>query len=277
VRADGTEAFPHNGSAVSTNLARIRVSPSAAFNTATEETFVFWEEENSTQSQSGVYGQKLDSAGGRQWTDDGVVIVPVGSDENTQIRCLTEGPGAFVFWVQATGVGQDRLYGARLDGAGTIDIPRFDVASALNDKSRLVVGRSASGFAILAWQDDRYDAGDIFAQNINPDGSLGTPWVGVENGDAAGLQGLLGAPWPNPTGAAARMQYSTPGLVGDVLEIFDVGGRVVRTCPLSPGETRGIVTWDGRDASGRAVPGGVYFLRLRGSAGADPVKITVVR
>ncbi len=147
VLADGTEAFPHNGSAASTNMTRVRVSPSAAFNPSTGETFLFWEEKDASQSQSGVYGQKFDSGGNRQWTDDGAVVVPVGSDEITQVRCLTEGPGAFVFWVQSAGFAQDRLYGARLDGAGSIDVARFDVASTPNDKSSLVADRSTAGFS----------------------------------------------------------------------------------------------------------------------------------
>ena len=277
VLADGTEAFPHNGSAASTNTSRVRVSPSAAINSSTGETFLFWEEQDASQSQSGVYGQKFDSVGNRQWTNEGAVVVPVGSDENTQMRCLTEGLGAFAFWVQSAGLGQDKLYGARLDGAGSIDVARFDVASALNDKSRLVVGRSTSGFAILSWQDDRSDAGDIFAQNVNSDGSLGTPWVGVESDDFGSPSGFLGTAWPNPMGAVTQLECSTIDSRGDVLEVFDVRGRVVRECLVSPGTDRRIVTWDGRDGNGERVPGGVYFLRLRDGRAATAVKVTVVR
>jgi len=274
VLANGTEAFPHNGSAASTNATRVRVSPTAAFNAMTEETFLFWEEENSSQSQSGVYGQKYNSTGARQWTDNGTVIVPVGSDECTQIRCLTEGPGAFVFWVQSAGIGLDKLYGARLDGAGAIDVPRFDVASALNDKSRLAIARSTSGFAVLAWQDTRADAGDIFAQNVNGDGSLGSPWAGIDTADSSVL---LSAPWPNPMGTVTQFECFSADPSGDVLEVFDVSGRVVRTCPVGTGSESGVVTWDGRDAHGRPVPGGVYFLRLRDNRAAGEVKVTVIR
>jgi len=277
VLADGTEAFPHNGSAASTNLTRVRVAPTAAFNAMTGETFLFWEEQTSSQSQSGVYGQKFDSAGIRQWTNNGAVVVPVGSDECSQIRCLTEGPGAFVFWVQSAGIELDKLYGARLDGAGAIDIARFDVASELNDKSRLVAGRSTSGFAVLAWQDTRSDAGDIFAQNVNGDGSLGSPWVGVESEGVGAPSAFLGAPWPNPMGTVTQFECSAANPAGDVLEVFDVSGRVVRTCEIGPGPDRGVVTWDGCDARGRPVPGGVYFLRLRDSKAAGRVKVTVVR
>jgi hypothetical protein len=276
VLTDGTEAFPHNGSAASTNALQIRVSPSAAFNPTTGETFLFWEEEDASQSQSGVYGQKFDPAGNRQWTDHGAVVVPVGSDQNTQVRCLTEGLGAFVFWVQSASYGQDRVRGARLDGAGSIDIAPFAVASTLSDKSNLASGRSTSGFAILAWQDDRNDAGDILAQNVNPDGSLGDPLSGLGN-DAGGLSIFLGAPWPNPMTTTTQFECSIPGSSSGLLAVYDVRGRVVRKSAVSPGTGNGIVTWDGRDNRGVRVPGGVYFMRLQGGGGSRLVKVTVVQ
>ena len=277
VLADGTEAFPHNGSAASTNGTRVRVSPSAAFNASTGETFLFWEEESASQTESGVYGQRFDSAGARQWTDDGAVVVPVGSDENTQIRCLTEGPGAFVFWVQSAGLGQDRLYGARLDGAGSIDVARFDVASTPSNKSRLAAGRSTAGFSVLAWQDDRDDAGDILAQNVNSDGSLGSPWVGIAGDDAGAPSMFLGAPRPNPMSGSTQFGCSLATPEGAVLEVYDVRGRVVWTSAVSPGTERRVVTWDGCDDRGVRVPGGVYFLRLRDGRTERTVKVTVVR
>jgi hypothetical protein len=275
--ADGSAAFPHNGSAASTNGTRVRVSPSAAFNASTGETFLFWEEESSSQTQSGVYGQKFDSGGSRQWTDDGAVVVPVGVDQITQVRCLTEGPGAFVFWVQSTGLGQDKVYGARLDGAGSIDIARFDIGSTPSGKSRLAAGRSTAGFSVLAWQDDRDDAGDIFAQNVNADGSLGSSWVGIAGDDAETPSMFLGAPRPNPMNGSVQFECSTANPEGAVLEVYDIRGRVVWMSAVSPGTDRGVVTWNGRDDRGVRVPGGVYFLRLRDGRAERTVKVTVVR
>jgi flagellar hook assembly protein FlgD len=37
------------------------------------------------------------------------------------------------------------------------------------------------------------------------------------------------------------------------------------------------VEWDGRDSSGRALPSGLYFLRLEGKEFAETAKITVLR
>src|SRR5271157_157045 len=77
ILSNGTEAFGHNGSVGSTNPSNVRVSPSASYNPATQETFLFWTEEDSNQVENGVSGQKFNSAGARQWGDSGLPIVPL--------------------------------------------------------------------------------------------------------------------------------------------------------------------------------------------------------
>jgi hypothetical protein len=70
---------------------------------------------------------------------------------------------------------------------------------------------------------------------------------------------------PNPFNPRTRIDFD---LAGDLpqavrLEIFAADGRRVRTlvdAALPPG--RHARSWDGRDATGNAVPSGVYFMRL---------------
>src|SRR5208337_5655487 len=63
IRADGTEAFPHNVSAGSTNTSNVRVSPSVSYRAASDETFLFWTEEDGTQTLNGAYGQTINGKG----------------------------------------------------------------------------------------------------------------------------------------------------------------------------------------------------------------------
>ena len=71
---------------------------------------------------------------------------------------------------------------------------------------------------------------------------------------------------PNPFTPATRITYSLPdaGRSYSVrLEIFDVGGRLVRRlveATLPGGEYEAL--WDGRDEGGKASGSGVYFYRL---------------
>jgi flagellar hook assembly protein FlgD len=49
--------------------------------------------------------------------------------------------------------------------------------------------------------------------------------------------------------------------------ILDAAGRVVLALPLAAGGA----TWDGRDASGRSVPAGRYWIRAAGAARGVPL------
>ena len=57
VLSGGTEAFPHNGVAGSTNTARVRVDPSVAYDGSSGSTYLFWTEQNTGQSLHGLSGQ----------------------------------------------------------------------------------------------------------------------------------------------------------------------------------------------------------------------------
>ncbi len=178
VLANGDEQFAHDGVAASTNLAQLRVSPSVSYNQRTGETFLFWTELNSGQSQFGIYGQKFNGNGIRQWGDGGAVLVPVDSTQRVQVRNLQLDDAAMVFWVQG-GFGDQQVIATRVDTAGDpvwADAMPF-VSSVVSAKSRLVAALSARNIALLAWIDTRNDAGDAYAQNVNGDGSLGAPAI----------------------------------------------------------------------------------------------------
>jgi hypothetical protein len=78
--------------------------------------------------------------------------------------------------------------------------------------------------------------------------------------------------WPNPyRGGTLRVRAEHAGATPD-LEVFDVAGRLVRVLRHD-----GTWDWDGRDAQGRAVRSGAYFLRVRGQDAARSARIVVIR
>jgi hypothetical protein len=61
--------------------------------------------------------------------------------------------------------------------------------------------------------------------------------------------------------------------------VFDVRGRLSRDLGTFRAleNERFNVTWDGRDAAGRALPSGVYFLRVDLGYRSDVTKVTLRR
>jgi hypothetical protein len=190
VSSAGVELFAHNGVETSTNATRLRVSPAASFAAASQETFIFWVESNAGQSQFGVYGQKLDAAGTRQWTDAGKELVALGSSQISFIQNAVLADGALVTWIDSLTFGDDPIRGTRVDTNGDfVWIPPLtDLATDPTSSSRLAGTLSSTGFGIYAWSDGATGAADILAQNLNPDGSLGPGSIfadGFESGDTS--------------------------------------------------------------------------------------------
>jgi hypothetical protein len=171
---NGTEAFPHNGSVGSNNTNNVHVSPTVSYRAATSETFLFWTEEDSNQVLNGVSGQKFDSTGAQQWGSTGLVIVPLGTDQQLWVENVQTGTGAQVFWVDEPNFDQDTMNGVRLDGSGKQTCSIFPVSTVVSGKSRLAAGIGPSGLTAVVWQDDRITGdGNIYLQNVNTDCSLG--------------------------------------------------------------------------------------------------------
>jgi hypothetical protein len=173
IRADGSEAFPHNGSAGSTDTSNVRVEPSVSYRATTDETFLFWTEEDSNQFYNGVYGQKFNGQGASGWSPTGLVLVSLGSDTQTFVENAQIGTGALVLWVDSPGYGLSTMQAAKLDGKGNVRCAPFPISSAPANKYGLSVATSRSGLTAVAWTDDRIGNNSIYIQNVNPNCSLG--------------------------------------------------------------------------------------------------------
>jgi hypothetical protein len=84
--------------------------------------------------------------------------------------------------------------------------------------------------------------------------------------------------YPNPFNASAEIEFETSGSGMVWLAVFDAAGRRVRSLV----ETRmpaGLhtVRWDGRDASGRPAPSGVYIARIVSGSRAASRRMTLAK
>jgi flagellar hook assembly protein FlgD len=89
---------------------------------------------------------------------------------------------------------------------------------------------------------------------------------------------ILEQPYPNPLSSETTIEYGLPEATRVSLKVYNLLGQEVRTLVNEPKDA-GIhtMTWDGRDDSGRRVPSGTYFLRLKVGQHAATRKLCVVR
>ena len=174
IRADGSEAFPHNGVPGSTDSAHDQVNPTVSYDQATDSTYLFWDEIlEGPLTNEGVSGQKFASNGAVQWGPFGVVVQPFSSSAVLGVESVFTPAGPLVVWSSEPAFAQTMITGAKLDPSGAFLCTPFPVSSILSSKSRLDLTLSTNGLGLLVWSDGRADAGDIYAQDIKPDCSLG--------------------------------------------------------------------------------------------------------
>jgi len=194
--ASGTELFPHNGRPVAATATN-HISPTLAYPSPGGDIYVFWNEENTLQSQWGVYAQRFTAGGVPQWGAGGLPLVAVDTVFKGPPRAVPYAGGAGVFWYdEPTGVfGKDRALGLRVNATGSTPWGAAPVviASTLSTKSRLPVAIDCAGVTRVIWEDDRNGTPDVYGQAVRADGTLGA-WIPTwtDLGDA--LDGLHGPP-----------------------------------------------------------------------------------
>ncbi len=100
-------------------------------------------------------------------------------------------------------------------------------------------------------------------------------------GTPAGPTRQLGQNYPNPFNPHTRIELNMPAgtAAKAILAIYDVRGRRLITLfdgRLAGGERR-VFDWQGRDESGRDLPSGVYFSRLRIDERSESRKMILLR
>ncbi|HET9327274.1 MAG TPA: FlgD immunoglobulin-like domain containing protein [Candidatus Eisenbacteria bacterium] len=139
-----------------------------------------------------VYAQRVNGAGAVQWTVDGTAVILAPAHQRSP-RLATDGAGgAYVVWEDLQAVGDANIFAQRLDaatGAPQWGASGLVVCASLTNQLSPAIAADPVGGAIVAWSDDRNASGtDVYAQHIQPGGSVLWNPDGVRLCDASGTQ-----------------------------------------------------------------------------------------
>jgi len=262
VDAHGSLVFPLNGIKASTNNTRLHLYPTLSHFPQTDELFVFWIEENTNQNQYGVYGQKFTSQGSRLWTNEGKQFIALGGNTISFLNSAPADTSIYLSYFESSAPGafNAAVKSSLIDKNGTsLWGPVLLSDASLGNKDDLLMVVNTQFRAFLCWTDYRSPAYDIYAQNVNFDGTLGNPPVGIdETQQSLPMDFMLYQNFPNPFNPATILAFSLPQTEFVTLKIYNILGEEVATIisgKLPPGR------YEYRWNAGERVSG-VYLYRL---------------
>jgi hypothetical protein len=132
---------------------------------------VAWQDNRSGNQD--VYVQRMDAAGVPQWTANGVALCTATNIQSSP-RIVSDGAGgAIVTWNDVRSGTYD-IYARRVNSAGVPQWTANGVAICTATGTQLgpSIVPDNSGGAIIAWQDQRGGAYDIYVQRVNASGTV---------------------------------------------------------------------------------------------------------
>jgi hypothetical protein len=255
--SSGVPQFPVNGAGCSTEGATNKFSAALAYAPSTGETFMFWKHTNSLQSMQGVYGQKFNSSGVRQWTDNGKIFLPLGSDEVITMVASALDTNIHLYYNLGIGSGNNNIKALKTGPSGVMQWGGIITpASSSSSKGGLVGTLNSTRMSIISWSDGRAGGG-IYAQNINPNGTFGGP-TGLVNNNSNPEAFRLDQNYPNPFNPETKISFSIPEVSDISFTVYNSLGQKVYTLierNVSAGSHS--VNWNGTGFTT-----GVYFYKL---------------
>ena len=208
-----------------------------------------------------VFAQRVDASGNLLWNAGSPVTVCNAAGTQLSAEIVSGGPGAaMIAWQDFRNFAGYNVYAQLVDASG---VPQW---LANGDSVEVDVGGSTAvdliliepGTAVVAFADDQGGVAllDIEAERI--------PRVAPVDVSSPLTANLSLTATPNPSRHYTDLRFDLPATARGTVQIYDVAGRKIRTLfagdlPAGPSSLR----WDGREDSGAAAPGGIYFIRLR--------------
>ncbi|MFK5856040.1 MAG: T9SS type A sorting domain-containing protein [Bacteroidota bacterium] len=180
ILSDGTTNWPANGVEVNTTASTSNQNVMILGADNSSNVLVTWSKKNSSQSQTAIAGQKINSSGVRQWTDDGIEFVAMSSDVGgTNGGAVFDGTSALIVYDVSVGGSSSHVKALGVNGDGTLiwSPTTTLMASRSTSKVHLVASPIYNNQVIAVWEEN---STDIYMQNIYTDGSMGNPPISTD-------------------------------------------------------------------------------------------------
>jgi len=223
-------------------------------------------------STADIYAQRVDAMGTPLWTVDGVAICTAAKDQYLPATASDGNGGAIIAWQDIRGTGYD-IYAQRVNSAGVVQWTADGVAicTATNTQNNATVADDGAGGAIIAWEDVRGGAIDVYAQRVDALGAAqwtanGVVVTSASSGQISpimvsdGANGAIvawrdGRNGPNTDVYAQRVNgFGTPQWTANGVAICTAASYQLGIALVSDGAQGAIVTWQ----DGRGGPYDVY-------------------
>jgi hypothetical protein len=170
---DGTLSWT-GGVDLSTNSSNFRMSPMLTVGEETQELMAVWREANGSQSQRGVYAQRLDSSGNRLWGNNGTAVVALNSNyDYLDLSVAGFGDDLIAAYIEQSVNTNGDIYADRLDTNGN-NVWAGGAATVTNSgssKSDMMIDKG-TGCLFIAWTEND----SVYIHCLREDGTLGGPY-----------------------------------------------------------------------------------------------------
>jgi FlgD Ig-like domain len=224
-----------------------------------------------------VEAQHVSASGAMLYDPSGIRLTDASGSESSPSIATDGAGGAIVAWTDSrAGFGTSDIFTQRVTGSGELlwGAAGLAVCTAPFVQLNSTIAPGPPGSAIVAWADRRSNTSyDVYAER--PDTSS---VVAVAPEPSPGAI-RVAAVRPNPTRAAASLDFDLAAPQRVSVEVFDIGGRLVRRVATNRSLPAGrqTLTWDGLNDRGVAASAGVYCIRLKGSGFAAMRRVAIVR
>jgi len=124
-----------------------------------------------------IYAQRINANGAVLWTTDGMVISTATGEQWYPQLVSDDVGGAIITWQDKRSDILNDIYAQRVNPNGEVlwTTDGVSLCTATNEQLYPQLVSNGPGGAIITWQDKRSGNDDIYAQNVNFDGTLGPP------------------------------------------------------------------------------------------------------